>query len=72
MENVRYNNNVVSLRKKIIRLIMNNKDGYIPVNCAELYPLFGTERLSAAINSFIDDKIVQYRDSEGITLEFVK
>lgn len=72
MKNARYNNSVVSLRKKIIQLIMDNKEGYIPVNCAELYPLFGTERLSEAINSLIDDKIVRYRDSEGIALEFVK
>lgn len=40
MENKRYNDNVISLRKKIIRLLMDDKEGYIPVNCAALYPFF--------------------------------
>ena len=53
----RYDDNVVSLRKKIIKLIMNSNDGFIPVNLA--------------ISSLIEDEIVKYRDSEGTALEFV-
>lgn len=67
----RYDDNVVSLRKKIIKLIMNDKSGFIPVNCTELYRFFGTDRLNLAISSLIEDGIVKYRDSEGSALEFV-
>ena len=67
----RYDDNVVSLRKKIIKLIMNSNDGFMPVNCTELYRHFGTDRLKLAISSLIEDEIVKYRDSEGTALEFV-
>lgn len=67
----RYDDNVVSLRKKIIKLIMNSKDGFIPVNCTELYRFFGTERLNIAISSLIEDGIVKYRDLDVAALEFV-
>lgn len=66
-----YNDNVVALRKKIIRLILNSECGFIPVNCAELYSFFGTDRLNLAISSLIEDGIIKYRDSEGAALEFV-
>lgn len=66
-----YDDNVVSLRKKIIKMIMNSEAGFIPVNCTELYYHFGTDRLNLAISSLIEDGIVKYRDSEGAALEFV-
>lgn len=66
----KYDENVISLRKKIIRLIMNSKDGFIPVNCAELYPFCGTERMRIAIDTLIEDGIVKYRNSDGAALEF--
>ena len=67
----RYDDNVVSLRKKIIKLIMNSNDGFLHVKCPELYRHFGTDRLKLAISSLIEDEIVKYRDSEGTALEFV-
>lgn len=50
---------------------MNSKDGFVPVNCTELYCFFGTDRLNIAISSLIEDGIVKYRDSDGAALEFV-
>lgn len=67
----KYDENIISLRKKIIRLIMRSKDGFIPINCTELYPFYGTERMKIAVNSLIEDGIVKYRDSDGAALEFV-
>lgn len=67
----RYDDSIISLRKKIIKLIMNSKDGFVPVNCTELYCFFGTDRLNIAISSLIEDGIVKYRDSDGAALEFV-
>lgn len=66
----KYDENVISLRKKIIRLIMDSNDGSVPINCTELYSLYGTERLRIAVNSLIDDGIVKYRNSDGVALEF--
>lgn len=66
----KYDENVISLRKKIIRLIMDSNDGVVPINCTELYSLYGTERLRIAVNSLIDDGIVKYRNSDGVALEF--
>lgn len=67
----RYDENVISIRKKIIRLIMDSNEGFILMNCTELYPLYGTERLRIAVNSLIDDGIVKYRNSNGTALAFV-
>lgn len=67
----KYDENIISLRKKIIRLIMNSADGFIPVNCTELYSFCGTERMKIAVNSLIEDGIVKYRDSDGAALELV-
>lgn len=66
----KYDENVISLRKKIIRLIMDSNDGSVSINCTELYSLYGTERLRIAVNSLIDDGIVKYRNSDGVALEF--
>ena len=68
----KYDENVISLRKKIIRLIMDSNDGFIPINCTELYSFYGTERLRIAVSSLIDDGIVKYRNSDGAALEFVQ
>ena len=65
---VRYDENVMFLRKKIIHLIMNSSDRFIPVNCTELYPFYGTEQMRVAIKSLIEDGIVKYRNSDGVAL----